>query len=166
MGKIVQERFPNLSDTDQEAVRQHAVAALNIVQQGKRKAIESGSITSQTSPEDKNSNANTSLIDDVKKFVLSVTDLDIDLIDRINPFGEAYAVLAKTMTEERLRQVAEIIASKRVNLSIEEARELSKRALRFKREKNRLPSLTSTDPWERRLAEGIAFLQRKVKDAM
>jgi hypothetical protein len=27
----------------------------------------------------------------------------------------------------------------------------------------RLPSLTAVDPWEKRMAEGIAFLQRKVK---
>ena len=36
-----------------------------------------------------------------------------DLIDRINPFGEAYAILSKTMGEERLKQVAEVIAAKR-----------------------------------------------------
>jgi hypothetical protein len=28
---------------------------------------------------------------------MDVRDLDIDLIDRINPFGEAYAILAKAM---------------------------------------------------------------------
>jgi len=32
MGKIVKERYPELSDSDQEAVRQHAVAALNLTQ--------------------------------------------------------------------------------------------------------------------------------------
>jgi len=52
----------------------------------------------------------------VKQFALSVTELDMDLIDRINPFGEAYAILAKTMSEERLRQVAAVIAAKRVSL--------------------------------------------------
>ena len=43
-------------------------------------------------------------------------------------------------------------------------RELAKRAVRFKAEKGRLPSLTAMDPWEKRMAEGIAFLQRKVKE--
>ena len=88
----------------------------------------------------------------------------MDLIDRINPFGEAYAILAKSMSEERLKQVAAVIAAKRVNLSVEDARELAKRALRFKQEKGRLPSLTATDPWEKRMAEGIAFLQRKARE--
>jgi len=86
------------------------------------------------------------------------------LIDRINPFGEAYAILSKSMSEERLKQVAAVIAAKRVNLSVEEARELAKRALRFKQEKGRVPSITAADPWEKRMAEGISFLQRKVKE--
>jgi hypothetical protein len=34
----------------------------------------------------------------------------------------------------------------------------------FKKEKNRLPSITAMDPWEKRMAEGIAFLQRKAKE--
>ena len=49
---------------------------------------------------------NTAFIEGVRKFALNVTELDIDLIDRINPFGEAYAILAKTMSEESLKQVA------------------------------------------------------------
>ena len=70
-----------------------------------------------------------SLIDGVRKFALSVTELDIDLIDRINPFGEAYAILAKSMSEERLKQVAEVIAARRVSMTLDEARDLAKRAL-------------------------------------
>lgn len=155
MGKIVKEKFPNLDDEDQEAVRQHAIAALNLVQQAKKELL------GASGEEGKN----TSLIDGVRKFALSVTELDIDLIDRINPFGEAYAILAKAMTEERLKQVAAVIAGKRANMTIEEARDLAKRALRFKQEKDRLPSLNAADPWEKRMAEGIAFLQQKAKES-
>jgi superfamily II DNA or RNA helicase len=35
MGKIVKERYPELDEEDQEAVRQHAVAALNLTQKAK-----------------------------------------------------------------------------------------------------------------------------------
>jgi hypothetical protein len=154
MGKIVKEKFPGLDEEDQEAVRQHAIAALNFVQQAKKELTESGATETR----------NTALIDGVRKFALSVTDLDIDLIDRINPFGEAYAILAKSMTEERLKQVEQVIAGRRSTLTLEEARELAKRAKRFKEEKGRLPSLTAMDPWEKKMAEGIAFLQRKVKE--
>ncbi len=154
MGKIIKERYEHLAEEDQEAIRQHAIAALNFVQQAKN-VLNAGADEAAK---------NTSLIDGVRKFALSVTDLDIDLIDRINPFGEAYAILAKSMSEERLKQVAEIIAAKRINLTLEEARELAKRALRFKQEKGRLPALTAADPWEKRMAEGVAFLQRKAKE--
>lgn len=163
MGKIVKEKFPNLDDEDQEAVRQHAIAALNLVQQAK-KSMNEGSGEYATEPGGGEAAKNTALIDGVRQFALSVTELDMDLIDRINPFGEAYAILAKTMSEERLKQVAEVIAAKRVSLTVEDARDLAKRALRFRQEKGRLPSLTAADPWEKRMAEGIAFLQRKVKE--
>jgi superfamily II DNA or RNA helicase len=158
MGKIVKERYPECAEEDQEAIRQHAVAALNLVQQGKNALTD---LTQGNLIE----TGNTALIDGVRRFALSVRELDIDLIDRINPFGEAYAILAKSMSEERLKMVAEVIAAKRISMSIEEARELAKRAKRFKEEKGRLPSLTAMDPWEKRMAEGVAFLQKKVKES-
>ncbi|MEQ8997340.1 MAG: DEAD/DEAH box helicase [Coleofasciculus sp. B1-GNL1-01] len=163
MGKIITEKFPDLEKEDQEAVRQHAIAALNLVQQAKQTVNEKGG-TYNVNSNDGEGTKNTALIDGVRQFALSVTELDMDLIDRINPFGEAYAILAKSMSEERLKQVAAVIAAKRISLSVDEARELAKRAKRFKQERGRLPSLTATDPWEKRMAEGVAFLQRKVKE--
>jgi len=172
MGKIVKEKYPNLDEEDQESIRQHAIAALTLVQQAKKTLVDSDGnstlpgdgVGTQTTLKDSEATKNTALLDGVRRFALAVTDLDIDLIDRINPFGEAYAILAKSMSEERLRQVAEVITAKRINLTVDEARDLAKRALRFKQERGRLPSLTAVDPWEKRMAEGIAFLQRKVKE--
>tara|TARA_R110002072_G_scaffold98538_3_gene216787 strand:+ start:4252 stop:6303 length:2052 start_codon:yes stop_codon:yes gene_type:complete len=151
MGKIVQELYPSLEDEDVEAIRQRAVAAMNFVQQGKKALSESDS-----------ESKNTSLIDGIRKFALSVKELEIDLIDRINPFGEAYAILSKTMDEKRLREIEAIIGTKKTSLTLDEARELAKRAMRFKTEHGRLPSLTAHDPWEKRMAEGVAFLARQV----
>ena len=156
MGKIVKDKYPELDEEDQEAVRQHAIAALNLTQKAKE-LVNTG--------DDAIKSGNTALIDGVRKFAMDVRDLDIDLIDRINPFNEAYAILAKAMSEESLKQVAAVIAAKRINLSLEEARDLAKRALKFKQERGRLPSLTSPDPWEQRLAEGIAYLQKKTMEA-
>ncbi len=156
MGKIIKDKYPDLDKDDREAVRQHAVAALNLTQKAKE-VILSGDDTEAT--------GSTALIDGVRKYALSVQELDIDLIDRINPFGEAYAVLAKTMSEDSLKQVAAIIAGKKVNLSLDEARELALRALKFKTERGRLPSITSADAWEKRMAEGIAYLARNAAEA-
>ncbi|MBL4805274.1 MAG: DEAD/DEAH box helicase [Erythrobacter sp.] len=155
MGKIIKDKFPELDDEDQEAVRQHAIAALNLTQKAKEIAVGG----------DNEEKGNTALIDGVRKYAMDVRELDIDLIDRINPFGEAYAILAKTMSEESLKQVASIISGKRVNLTPEEARDLAKRALKFKQERGRLPSITSADAWEKRMAEGVAFLARMKAEA-
>ena len=146
MGKIIKEKYPELEDEDQEAVRQHAVAALNLVQ--KAKDILNTSNEGEVS-------GSTALIDGIRKFTMDVRNLDIDLIDSINPFG---------MNEESLKQVAAIITSKRVNLTLDEARELANRGLKFKQERGRLPLLTASDPWEKCMAEGIAFLQRKTAE--
>lgn len=156
MGKIIKDKYPELDEQDQEAVRQHAIAALNLTQQAK-KALNPN--------EEPSAGGNTALIDGVRKFAMDVRDLDIDLIDRINPFGEAYAILAKAMNEDSLKQVAAVIAGKKVNLTLEEARELSKRALKFKQERGRLPSITAADPWEKKMAEGVAFLARMKSEA-
>ena len=100
------------------------------------------------------------LIQGVRKFAMDVRDLDIDLIDRINPFDAAYAVLAKAMDEKTLRQVQASIAAKRISIPYDEARELAQRALQFKRERGRLPDITSQDAWEKRMAEGVTALAR------
>ena len=157
MGKIVEEKFPELDAKDQEAVRQHAVAALNLTQKAKEAAL--------SESDDAQVSGNTALIDGVRKFAMDVRELDIDLIDRINPFGEAYAILARTMNEESLKQVAAVISAKKVQLTPEEARELARRAVMFKREHGRPPSITSPDPWERKMAEGVAFLVRMKQEA-
>lgn len=158
MGKIIKDKYPELTEDDQEAVRQHAIAALNITQQAKQIALIGGAAGAGDGDTEKN--ANTALIDGVRKFAMDVRDLDIDLIDRINPFGEAYAILAKTMSEDSLKQVAAAIAAKRTSLTLEEAKELAVRAVKFKKERGRLPSIDSQDAWERRMAEGAAAFVR------
>jgi hypothetical protein len=151
MGKIVKDKFPHLDAEDQEAVRQHAVAALNLTQ--KAKEVAAGSALGEEK-------GNTAFVDGVRKFAMDVKELDIDLIDRVNPFGEAYAILAKTMSEESLKQVAAAIAAKRTSLTPEEAKVIAKRAVEFKRERGRLPSISAADAWEKHLAEGAAAFVR------
>jgi superfamily II DNA or RNA helicase len=150
LGKIIKDKYPELDAEDQEAVRQHAIAALTLTQ----KAKESGS------SESSEPTANTALIDGVRRFAMDMRELDIDLIDRINPFGEAYAILAKSMSEDSLKQVAAAIAAKRTSLTPDEAKELAIRAFKFKKERGRLPALDSQDAWEKRMAEGAAAFVR------
>ena len=178
MGKIVRDRYPELTAEDQEAVRQHAVAVMNINQEAKRLLAEAdaklaeqgldasttGAAATDPTAGDLNKSssafqANTALLDGVRKFI-NVRDLDIDLIDRINPFDAAYAVMARALDEKTLRQVQASIAAKNVTIPEDEARDLAKRALLFKQEKGRLPDPNAADPWEQKIAQGMAAFAR------
>lgn len=151
MGQIVRNRYPQLDEADQEAVRQQAVAAMALTQEAKKIILS-----------DDTASPNLAFVEGVKKYALSVRDLDIDMIDKINPFGEAMAILAKTMNEDSLKAVQSIIAGKKAKLTFEEAKDLAKRALRFKQERGRAPKIDAIDPWEKRMAEGVAaFAEHK-----
>ena len=145
MGKIIAAKYPELTEEDIEAVRQRAVAALNLTQQA-AKAIHEA--------EEHTPKADTALIDGVRKFVTDVRELNVDLIDRINPFSAAYAILSKAMNEHNLKQIEALIAAKRITFTPEEARELALRAAEFKRERGRWPSENAADPWEQYMARG------------
>jgi hypothetical protein len=147
--KIIRERYPDLPEEDIEAIRQRAVAALTLVQ-------------TSVKTEEK-VNANLGLLEGVRRFVLHVRELSVDLIDAINPFGEAYAVLSKTMNAETLRQMQEKIAAKKVSIPESEALELARKAFTWKQERGRAPNITSADPWERLLAQGVAAYQQHVQ---
>lgn len=149
MGKIIRDRYPELSAADHEAIRQHAIAAMNMTQQAKMALAEPGTQPSDTAL------GSTALIDGVRKFI-NVRELDIDLIDRINPFDAAYAILSKAMDAKSLEQIQAIIGAKKISIPEDEARELARRAVQFKAERGRLPTVHSADPWEQRMAEGVA----------
>jgi superfamily II DNA or RNA helicase len=155
MGKIVREHYPELSEKDQEAIRQCAIAALALTQKAKGIAAGENNAEEGDAP-----TVNLDLIKGIRRYIMDVRDLSIDLIDRINPFDAAYAILAKAMDEKTLKQVEATIAAKRVNIPEDEARDLAKRALQFKQERGRLPEITAQDPWEKRMAEGVAALAR------
>jgi hypothetical protein len=139
LGKIIKDKYPDLDTEDHEAIRQHAIAALNLTQQAKQIAAGGADGNDEDSP-------NTAFVDGVRKFALTVGELNIDLIDSINPMGEARLILAKSMTEDRLLQLAAIIAGRRTNLTPDDARALAVRAVKFKRERNRPPRSAPPTP--------------------
>lgn len=164
MGKIVATKYPDLPDEDQEAIRQHAVAAVNMTQQVKKVINEQGQNES-IDVGDGEPSSNTAFVDGVRQFVMDVTNLDVDFIDRINPFGEAYAILSKSMSEESLRQFGNIIAGKKQKFTHEEARDYALRARQFLKERGRKPEVTSNDPWEKKIAEGMNAFAQMVAEA-
>ena len=57
-----------------------------------------------------------------------------------------------------------MIGAKRTSLTPEEAKDLAVRAVKFKKERGQVPSITSADPWEKRMAEGAAAFMRFKKE--
>ena len=146
--KIIAERYPELSPEDVEAVRQRAVAALTLVQTSMKTE---GKVS-----------ANLGLLEGVRRFVLQVRELSVDLIDKIDPFGEAYKVLSKEINPDILRQMQEKIAATKVNIPESEALDLARRALVWQKERGHAPNILSNDPFESKLAQGVAAYRRFV----
>ncbi len=164
MGKVVRARYPHLDDGDIEAIREAAISALNIIQDIKEKNVH----IDDSTPFDVSGklNVNTAFVDSISRYALDVRELNIDMIEAINPFARAYAVLSKSMNEKSFKMIAEQIQSKRIKIGPEEARILARRAVEFARVHNRRPDIGSSDPWEVKLAEAaVAFIKYKSKGA-
>lgn len=113
--QIIMEKHPELSNNDVEAIRQNVVADLVL-----------GSVT-PTNPSDGKEPQDDGITDDVGpadtknvkflKFangvVLDIKELDINLIDKVNPFAKAYQILSKDIDKPTLRAIKDAIDVKR-----------------------------------------------------
>jgi superfamily II DNA or RNA helicase len=143
--KIIRLRYPEISEAEVEEVRQHVVVD-SVVKNGEIKEV------------------------DDKKFVLmagrfiNIDDLNIDLIDQVNPFQKAFEILSKSVTKQVLRVIQDAIDSTRLSISEEEALLLWPKVQRFVTDHGDKPSVRSNDPLERRMAEALLFLQKKRRE--
>jgi len=139
--KIIKIKYPDLSDSEVEEVRQHVVID-SVVKNGH--IIENG---------DKK------FIKMADKFV-NIDDLHIDLIDQINPFQRAFEILSKSVTTQVLKLIQESIESTRIEMTPEEAVILYRKIPGFKSEHNRMPDINSSDFQEKRMAEALIYLNK------
>lgn len=96
------------------------------------------------------------------KFV-NIDDLDIDLIDQVNPFQKAYEVLSKSVTPKVLKIIQDTIEATRIQVSEEEAVMLWGKIKAFKAQYGKEPSLQANDPLERRMAEVLIYIREQKK---
>ena len=170
IAKVVRAAYPSLDDDDQEAVRQHVVAAMNLTQQANIAAAEVLGVTNPAIAKELSGalpmeeRQNNAFVEGVRRYALNVRELNIELIDAVNPFGEAYSILSKTMNETRLRQIETLIGKSRSSISPDEALELAKKAIVFKNRWGRLPVKGAADAWENRLAEGATAFRAYKKE--
>lgn len=95
------------------------------------------------------------------KFI-NIENLDIDLIDAVNPFHGAYEILSKSVTATMLKTIQEAVRANQAQVSEEEAVMLWPRIKAFASEHKREPSLNASDAIEVRYAEALAYI-RKMK---
>lgn len=96
---------------------------------------------------------------------VNIDDLHIDLIDRINPFQKAFEILSKDVTTKVLKVIQDVIEATRITMTLEEAALLWPKIKDFANTFKKEPSLNSTDPLERRMAEAIIFLKEQKRKA-
>ena len=99
----------------------------------------------------------------VRQFI-NVRELDIDLIDSINPFQSAYEILSKELDSKTLAQIQTAIAGQSIQVTEEEALKAWPRIQRFKAENERWPSAFASSEIEKRLGEIYVWLMRKKRE--
>lgn len=138
--KIIREVYPDLSDEDVEAVRQHVVID---------SVIKNSVIEEQGG----------------KKFVrmansfVNIDDIHIDLIDQVNPFQKAFEILSKSVTTQVLKLIDEHIQSIKIEMTEYEAIILWPKIKEWIARTGEAPNLQSYDPKEKRMAEAVIFLR-------
>jgi superfamily II DNA or RNA helicase len=144
--KIIKETYPDLTDEEVESVRQHVVV---------------------------DSVVKNSTIEDVgdKRFIrmadsfVNIDDINVDLIDTINPFQKAFEILSKSVTASVFKAIQETIDATRIQMTDEEAIILWPKIKNWISKTGEQPSIQSFDPQERRLAEAVIFLKEQKRKA-
>jgi hypothetical protein len=138
--KIIQIKYPDLTEEEVEELRQHVVVD-SVIKNGEIKEI-----------------GDKRFIRMADSFV-NIDDLHIDLIDRVNPFQKAFEVLSKSVTTHVLKLIQESIESTRIQVSEEEAILIWPKIKDFYATYNREPSIASLDTLEKRMAEVLIYIK-------
>jgi hypothetical protein len=144
--KIIQVKYPELSEEEVEEVRQYVVVD-SVVKGGDVQEV-----------------GDQRFIRMAGQFV-NIDDLDIDLIDRINPFQKAFEILSKDVTTKVLKVIQDVIAASRIQMTLDEALILWPKINDFVKTHKREPKLSSSDPLEMRMAEAIIYLKEQKRQA-
>lgn len=143
--RIIRERYPDLDETQVEELRQQVVVDA-VIKNGEVREVGD------------------------KRFVLmadkfvNIDDIDINLIDSVNPFQRAFEVMSRSVTTAVLRLIQDTITATRVDVTEEEALLLWPKIQQFSKVHQRRPEVRSDDPVEKRYAEVLLWLQRQKRE--
>lgn len=139
--RVIIERHPDLTNEELETVRQHTVANIN---------ISAGEIT-------QSEDGNRQIIKMADRFI-NIDELNIDLIDKINPFQRAYEVVSKDINAPTLRFIQDYLSSNKYDFTNEQLVLAYQQAKQFYAENGRKPDRNSEDEGERYLAFALLKL--------
>jgi hypothetical protein len=143
--KIIRDRYPDLNEAQVEELRQQVVVD-SVIKNGEVREVGDKRFIRMTD-----------------KFV-NIDDLDINLIDKVNPFQRAFEVMSKSVTPQVLRIIQDTITATRIEISEEEALLLWPKVQQFVKVNHRKPDIRADDPTEKRYAETLLFLQKKKRE--
>nr|WP_241866043.1 hypothetical protein [Enterobacter hormaechei] len=166
---VIQTLHPDLTEYELEQVRSGILQSLFVGQCGglvdeadlPMDAIIDNTPGQRTGNSNDSLNINNQFIKMGDKFI-NIENLNIDLIDVVNPFHGAYEILSKSVTATMLKTIQEAVRANQAQVSEEEAVMLWPRIKAFASEHNREPSLNASDAIEVRYAEALAYI-RKMK---
>lgn len=118
--KIIQTTYPDLTDEEIEEVRQYVV------------------VDSAIKTADVEQSGDKQFIKMANKFV-NIDELNIDLIDSINPFQKAFEILSKTLDKKTFKVIQNCIEETRLKMTEEEAIILWPKIKKFTKEVGREP---------------------------
>lgn len=143
--KVILQQNPDLDDEELEDVRQYVVAEMNLKQAKKE----------ETSDGSGNGKQFIRLAD---KFI-NVDDLDINLIDSINPFQRAYEIMSSNIDSKAFRRIQQSIDATKSEFSEEELYVIYPKIKEWVLANHRKPSKDSNDEIEVRYAYALAKLR-------
>ena len=174
MPKIIMQLFPDLDMSEVSTVNDVAKTQLAIHANGGliSKLDPKFEVVGGTSEKQKNDDDGSGIPNGAKEFLnignklIDIDNLNIDLIDSINPFQGAYEILSKSVNAAMLKTIQDQVATARSTVTDEEAVLLWEDVKAFKREYGVAPSLNANDAYERRLAEVLAYVRNKKAQQM
>jgi superfamily II DNA or RNA helicase len=140
--KIIRERYPDLDESQVEELRQQVVVD-SVIKNGEVREV-----------------GDKRFIKMSEKFV-NIDDININLIDSVNPFQRAFEVMSKSVTPSVLRIISDAITATRVEFNDEEAFALFPKIQAWAKINGRKPDVRSEDPAEKRYAEALLYLQKR-----
>lgn len=138
--KVIQKVYPNLTDDEIEEVRQHIVLD-SLVKGAEREIVGSKEFIKMAD-----------------KFI-NIEELDINLIDAINPFQKAFEVLSKELNSPVLKLIQEAIDVKKISFDEDELVYIWPKVEEFYKRTGERPSSKSNDPLEKRMGEAVLYMQ-------